>query len=168
MSLTDWLAIYAAALSTTVFVWNLVRATPKAKTTVVFGMDKKHRSGIYVNVQNRSPHAIHLASISLLYEYRSVGVLERLKHMVQFKQIPRRIGWVHSSLSLHGVKDGCPVQIQPMNSHDVFVPDSVLRSILSQAVSTRIAAVAQDRLWNNSYSGDIDYKVPKRDENNEA
>ena len=55
MKITDYLAIYAALLSTFVFFWNVVQSRPRIKVDLIFGVEgsgEPLRSGIYVFVRN--------------------------------------------------------------------------------------------------------------------
>ncbi len=55
MKVTEFLAIYAAGLSTIVFVWNYVRATPRIKVEIISGSDEidgEFVFGAYISVKN--------------------------------------------------------------------------------------------------------------------
>jgi len=65
----DYLSIYAAVLSTVVFIWNIVRTIPRFKVDLGVGVSDENgevQSGIFINVRNPSPHAVHIGSLSLL------------------------------------------------------------------------------------------------------
>ena len=157
MKLTGLLAIYAAVLSTIVFVWNVSHARPRVKVRLVPGVervDEECRIGVYISVHNTSAHTVHLSNvISLLYPYRRVGIRDRLSDLIRFRRLPRFTGWVHSSLSNWDVEDKCPVSVEARRSHDVFVPKDVLERVLKDAVRREIRAVVQDQLWQNTYLG---------------
>ncbi|CEH77010.1 conserved hypothetical protein [Xanthomonas citri pv. citri] len=112
-------------------------------------------------VQNRSPHTVHLSNISLLYRDRPPTWKEWLRHAWEFKRIPRRLGWVYSSLSNYEIPDGCPVAIEARNSHHVLVPESTLEEIFQRTGNTMLMAVAQDKLWNSVYSNVYEHSFPK-------
>ena len=155
MKTTDYLAIYAAILSTFVFLWNVLQSRPRIKVDVIFGIEGTGddvKSGVYIFVRNLSSHDVHLASIEILYPYTTVGLKTRLIHAWKYKRLPRRLGWVHSSLSNYSVASGCPVCVEARKSHQVFVPFSSVEKMLADAVNRSLIACVQDQLWNNIYS----------------
>lgn len=156
MKITDYLAIYAAILSTFVFLWNVIQSRPRIKVDLIFGIEgsgEEVKSGVYIFVRNLSAHDVHLSNIDILYPYKSSTVTERLAHIWRFKSLPRRLGWVHSSLSNYSVESGCPVCLEARKSHKVFISQPTLEEILTNAVDRVLMAGAQDQLWNNVYSG---------------
>jgi len=107
LKLTDLLAIYGAVLSTAVFLWNAVRARPKVKVRLVYASEKDENDdlqfGVRVFVQNPSAHTVHITAISLLYPWKKVGLGDRLAHIVKYRSLPTRVGWVSCGLALYGV-----------------------------------------------------------------
>ena len=155
MKMTDYLAIYAAVLSTGVFLWNIVQSRPQIKVDLLFSIDDasgKPESGASVIVRNHSSHDIHLANISILYPYRHVTFKERLEHLWRYRSWPSRVGWVNSSLSNYDIESGCPVCLEARKSHRVFIPDTKVKEMLSGATEGNLIACVQDQLWNNFYS----------------
>lgn len=160
---TDYLAIYAAFLSTLVFFWNVFQSKPKIKVDLIYGFEGKEedlKSGIYIFVRNLSAHDIHLSNFSILYPYRKTTVAEQASHLWKYKRFPRRIGWISSSLSNYSIKDGCPVCIGARQSHKVLIPDEAIESILEDAIQRSLIGCVQDQLWQNTYSPV--FKLPKR------
>lgn len=160
MKATEWLAIYAAALSTIVFSWNVFQSRPRLKVMIVFGIEELV-VGAHISVQNRSPHTIHLSNISILYRDRKPTWKEWLSHAWEFKRLPRRLGWVHSSLSNYKIADGCPVALEARNSHHVLVPEDTLERIFERTAERKIIAVVQDKIWNSVYSNVFEYSKPR-------
>lgn len=160
MKATEWLAIYAATLSTIVFGWNVFQSRPRLKVMIVFGIEELV-VGAHISVQNRSPHTIHLSSISILYRDRKPTWKEWLSHAWEFKRLPRRLGWVHSSLSNYKIADGCPVALEARNSHHVLVPEDTLEGIFERTAERKIMAVVQDKIWNSVYSNVFEYSKPR-------
>lgn len=155
MKITDYLAIYAAILSTFVFTWNVVQSRPRIKVDLIFGVEgsgEALKSGIYVFVRNLSAHDVHLSNIDILYPYKVSTLRERLAHTWRFKSLPRRLGWVHSSLSNYSLKSGCPVCLEARKSHKVLIPQATVETILAEATDRVLMACVQDQLWNNIYS----------------
>lgn len=157
---TDWLAIYAAALSTIVFGWNVLRSRSRLKVVVMFGFEDGV-GGASISVQNRSSHIVHLAGISVLYRYNRPSFKECVAHAWRFRRIPRRLGWVHSSLSNYEIADGCPRTLEARDSHHVLVPEKVLEAIFLEATERKIMAVVQGKIWNNVYSNVFAFPSPK-------
>lgn len=151
MGLTDWIAGYAAVLSTVVLIRDVARSKPRMKVRVVHGCGE-HGNGIFVAVQNVSQHTIHLAHVSLLYDRKSPTIAEWLTHAWRFRQIPRRLGWVHFPLEMHGIRDGCPVDVASHTSHQIFISDQELEQILQRSTSRKLIAYAQDQLWRSAHS----------------
>ncbi len=160
MKATEWLAIYAAMLSTIIFAWNIFQSRPRLKVMIVVGVED-HGIGAHISVQNRSSHTIHLANISIMYRDRKPTLKEWFYHAWEYKRIPRRLGWVYSSLSNHGIPDGCPLALEARNSHHVFVPEEVLEGVFQGASERRIIAVVQDKIWNSVYSNLFEYSAPR-------
>lgn len=127
MKVTEILAIYAALLSTIVFVWNIIRATPRIKVEVIFGTDKidgEYVSGAYISVKNPSPHTVHLSNVSILYPYKKKKIFELVTHALKYRRLPLSLGWVHSSLSNYEIEDGCPLALESGKSHGILVSES--------------------------------------------
>lgn len=164
MKITDYLAIYAASLSTLVFVWNFIQSRPRVKVNFTFAVevtDNGIAHGVNIFVRNVSSYELHLTSIDLLYSYMTPTLMDRLSHAWRFKTLPRRIGWVHASLSTFAVDSGCPMSLGPRKSHRVFIPQSSVDQVLSEASGPAIIACVHDQLWNRVYSRKFDCRVPK-------
>lgn len=155
MKITEYLAIYAAFLSTVVFAWNMHRAVPRFKVELIFGTKKindEYVSGAYISVQNPSNHTIHLSNISILYPYKKVNILELITHLIKYRRIPLNIGWVYSSLSNYDINDGCPVALEPGKSHEILFPSSTLEEVFKKSKERIIKASVQDQLWRTVHS----------------
>ena len=160
MKATEILSIYAAVLSTIVFVWNIHRAIPRYKVEVVFGTDKidgEYVTGAYISVKNPSPHTVHLSNISIRYPYRKANIFELIQHTLKYRRLPLSVGWVHSSLSNYNVEDKCPLALESGKSIGILVPESVLEEIFKESEKRVIKASVQDQLWRNKYSRKFEY-----------
>lgn len=163
MKMTDYLAIYAAVLSTIVFLWNIAQSRPQVKVDFLFSIndaDGKPEPGGSIIVRNHSSHDVHLANIRILYPYRHVTFKERLGHLWRFRRWPSRVGWVHSSLSNYGIESGCPVCLEARKSFRVFIPDEKVKAMLADATEGSLMACVQDQLWNNFYSRKFRWAEP--------
>lgn len=153
--MTDYLALYAALLSTFVFFWNVSRATPKVKVKICFGIDKiegEYVSGVYIQVLNPSASEVHLNNIQILYPYSKYSYWQLVSFVLRHRRIPWHRGWVHSSLSNYEIDDGCPLSLEPGKSHNILVPKCTLDEVFEDAVSREIMAVTQDQLDRKKYS----------------
>lgn len=160
MELNEVLAIYAAFLSTVVFLWNVSKATPKFKVDLMPGLDEKddsHEFGVYITVRNLSSQTVHLAGLDLLYQSEEPSILKRLQHIYRYRNWPFSIGWVHCNLSLYEIDDKCPLPLRAGQSHMVFVPEHVIEDILKKGIGSKLRAKAQDQLWRNKYSKPLSY-----------
>jgi hypothetical protein len=160
VELTEFLAIYAACLSTIVLAWNIRRAVPKYKIDLVFGTHGSGESldhGVYIGARNPSAHTVHLAGLDLLFRHRKPSLIENVKHLLKYRRWPRTVGWVHTSLYNYGLQDGYPLALEAGKSHDVFVPNKILEEILSDSVDRDIKAGVQDQLWRKKYSKKFEY-----------
>jgi len=160
---TDYVAIYGAALSAIVATWEYFRGRSKVRVLLIFAIgdvNGETQHGIGISIQNPSGHVVHLTNVSLLYPYTKLSLWGRLKNVIRFKRVLRTDGWCHSTLSFHGVEDGCPVSVEPGKSHYIFVRHETLEKVLADAHSRRLKAVVQDALWRNKYSKAFDYPLP--------
>ena len=160
MKLTEYLAIYAAVLSSIVFLWNISRSIPKYKIDIMFGVkgnDADMEHGVYIGVRNPSSQTVHLASFGLLYKYANPGIIEKAKFLVKYRRLPKTVGWVQTSLSNYDIEDECPISLDSGKSHSAFIPNSVLERILDDSVDRKIRGHVQDQLWRDKYSSEFLY-----------
>ena len=160
MKITEVLAIYAACLSTLVFLWNISKATPEFKVDLIHGLEEKgdeYIGGLYITVRNPSSHKIHLAGLDLLYQSEKSSILKKLIHLYKYKNWSGSIGWVHCILSHYDINDKCPTELDAGQSHRVFVPEDTINKIIGQGINRKIRAKAQDQLWRDKYSKPLEY-----------
>lgn len=165
LKITDYLAIYAAILSSLVFLWNVLQSRPRFKVDLMFGIDiidGISTSGASIVVRNTSPHDIHLAAIGLLFPYAKVGIKGWLLHLWLYKRWPRRLGWCHTGLSNYAINDGCPMCLEARKSHHVLVPEEIVEKVLSAATGDTIIATVQDQLWHKVYSSPFTWVCEKK------
>ena len=163
MNGTNFIAIYAAVLSTIVFIWNIRSSSPRYEVDLVIGIeevDGKMVSGIHVSIKNPSTRTVHISNVSLLYRYRHAKWHEYFIDALKYKRFPSNIGWVHSALSNYEIEDGCPIAIEPGKSHGILIQEKILEEIFEGSVDRRIKCVAQDQLWRNKYSSALEFPVP--------
>lgn len=152
---TDFLAIYGAFLSTLVFIWNVSKSKRKISVKLIYGMEGDEgnfQSGVYVFIQNPSTQVAHISGLSILRPWRKTSLLKTIVESIKHRRWFSTYGWVHSSLSLYKVDDGCPVSIEPGHSHKILIPDTVIVELLKSAAGRQIMASVQDQLWNETCS----------------
>lgn len=160
MKITEALSIYAAILSTIVFAWNIRKTIPSYKVEILIGTDKvddEYISGLYISVNNPSAHTVHLSNISVLYPHGERNLSEKLKHIFRYRRLPFNVGWCSSSLSNYEIDDKCPIALESGKSIGILVPETVLESIFENCDERLLKASAQDELWRNRYSNEIEY-----------
>lgn len=165
LTFTDYLAIYAAVLSTLVFLWNVVQSRPRIKVDLIFGFEgtgDDFKTGVYIVVRNLSSHDVHLADINILYPYAERSLKAALAHLWRFRRWPSQLGWVHSSLSNYSIESGCPVCLESRKSHKVLITEDALEEMLAKASDRKLRACVQDQLWNNVYSRVFKWPAPNK------
>src|SRR5262245_29635405 len=91
LRLTDYLAIYAAILSTFIFGWNFWSSRTRVRIRFMPGLDSVDgdaQTGAYVSIQNCSSHTVHLAALSILYPYRKKSIAHHILHTVKYRRWP--------------------------------------------------------------------------------
>jgi hypothetical protein len=151
----NFIAIYAALLSTFTFIWNIWNSKPKFTVEIVDGIEKingQFKAGVYIFIKNPSPHKVNVTSISLVYPYKNASLFEKLEHVWKYKNSPKHVGWVHTAVAFKKIKTGLPVSIEPRNSHSIFIPEKVLQETLSNCIDNKFAAIVHDALWRSKRS----------------
>ncbi len=151
----DFLAIYAAILSTLVFLWNVRKSRSKFKVIVVHGnseIDEKIKFGVYVSVQNTSHNVVFINAASVLYPYRRSTFWSKLWHLVRFRNSPISVGWIHTSPSYENIETGLPIVIQPGDSHGFLLPAAALNELTKDRSRSEIRLAIQNAHGQNTYS----------------
>jgi hypothetical protein len=161
MKLTDYLAIYAAVVSTAAFLWNVMHSRPRIRVDLLYAVEDG-QSGIIIVVRNLSPHDVHLAAMDLMYRYKKTRVRDYIADMRRFRSLPHQLGWVHTSLSLIHIDSGLPIKLEARKAHTVFLPNAVIERLLAGAVDRQLKAHVQDQLWKDVYSDALEMPVPTR------
>ena len=152
MKLIEFLAIYGASLSTVVFFWNFIHSRPKYKVRALVSGDEADPTrfaGAQILVQNKSTKVVHKSEITVFYPYKAARALDQIKDVARFRRLPLRVGWVGVCLRDYGIKDGCPIALEPGQVHQVFVPRELFNELLDRSLRREIRAFAKDRFWGN-------------------
>lgn len=159
MKLTDWIAIYAAVLSTCVFIWQFGQGKPRVKVAVVPGVvDGDH--GAYISVQNRSAHAVSISHCSFLYPGRKQTVWDWLTHAWQFRTFPRRLGWIHAFLP-YDLDLKLPARLEPHDSLGIFIPEAKLFEHFQGNLEMMVVFKVQDALWKDYFTNEYHFGFPE-------
>lgn len=171
----DLVAGYAAVLSTIVFIWNWRNSKPKFSVEILPGtanVDDEYIFGAYVFIKNPSNHKVNISNISLLYPYRETSFFKETESMLRdgdsfstrclkiWREIKRALHWkesryrywVHTHFPFEGIDTGLPRTIEARDAHKIFIPETNLKDVLAESTSGLFAAVAQNSLWDRSYS----------------
>lgn len=154
MKLTEYIAIYAALLSTLVFVWNIRNSWPRVTVEIVLGT-KENDHGVHIFIKNPSSQTVNIQSVSPLFPFQRLTIIKRLKYVCRFKRF-RYVDWAHGRFD-DEIVTGLPTSIAPQNAHSIFIPDKKIRGMLRRNRATRFAAVVQDALWRNKYSAPFQF-----------
>jgi hypothetical protein len=155
LTFTDFVAFYAAFLSSIVFFWTIKNSKLRFKVRLIHGgdeIDGELISGIYVFIQNPSGHKVHLEQIDIVYPYKKSSFYETLRTIFKFHRFPSRYNWCHTFFSNYALDSGCPVTIEPGQAHRVLIPQKVVDQISNQSVVPILRASGQDSLWRSKFS----------------
>lgn len=159
MKITDWLAVYAAILSSMVFIWNVLQSRPKYKVKIFTSfetVDGLLTGGVSVIILNTSQKPVHLSNILFLYKERTPTIYERIHYIYKYKTV-RYVGWVRIYLQMFGVNDKCPATIEPYKSLSVFVAREDVERLIRGSSSRVFRAIVQDALWRENRSAKFHY-----------
>ena len=149
----NWVAVYGAALSTIIFARDWLKSKNRLRVTVAHGVDSERYHGVcaVIRVSNHGYRPLMLFHVGLLWEFRTITLRDRIKHLIRYRRFPRRLGWIRGSLPAREGGYGFPCAIEPLQSADFWVP---FTAIDDESDETRnvIIASAQDALGRNSYS----------------
>ena len=163
LKLTEILAVYGAALSSVVFIWNISRARAKVRVRLSFAIesgDDAIKTGVGIFIQNHSTSTVYVTNVSFLYPFRSISYRERFLDIWNYKRITSTAGWCFSALSNYGILHGLPSPIEPGQSHYIFVSDGKLRDVVKTAIRPEVRVSVQDALWRNTLSRTFDIRPP--------
>lgn len=158
MNFTSAVAVYGAALSTIVFLWNVHRARSKIRVKIV-GSSVEGGPGVCVSLQNFTSQTLHVTAIWILvpdHSMRPYGLPPwpvRVWRMLKYRRFDRYIGWHRYEGMMKNEAAVLPKAIAPGTSHLVHIPAEPLVRALRECNAQGFAALAQDALWRESHSG---------------
>lgn len=158
---TDWIAIYAALVSTWVFGWQVRQARPRIIVSAMGGLVNDDY-GAYISIRNNSVHAIKIESCSLLYQSRKQPLWSWLKVVWQFKRVPRFHGWNIRFLP-DSLKLELPARLAPYDSLNIFIPESALLDLFGGGSERRLIFKIQDAMWKDYYTNEFSFGFPDFD-----
>ncbi|MDP3634110.1 hypothetical protein [Phenylobacterium sp.] len=155
MKITDYLAIYGAALSTAVFLWTVGKARRRLTVRMTPGIlsGDDDTAGFYavVHIVNRQSVSIRADHVGILWPYRKVTFWAKLKHVARYRSGWATVGWVHGALPT-STKAELPKVIEAGHSHMVWVRHEELEAALSGDQARRCMACVSDGVGQRFYS----------------
>jgi hypothetical protein len=155
---TDFIAIYAALLSTLVFVWNFRNSQPRFKVELFSGF-KEQEHGVFIDIKNPSSQVVIINVVWLLFPLRTAKLVEKVTNLCRFKRLPH-LDWVRGSIFAEVIATELPVSLAPRNSHRIFIPEAKIREMLQRTPSTSFAAGVRDALGGSKYSSPLHHHIP--------
>lgn len=169
VTLTDYIAIYAAIVSTFVFLWNIRNEKSQIKVEIMYGaeeVDGKFYTGIYIIIKNLSQHKIYLNALSLAYMYKKISIRYWIEHFLEFRNLRKYIHWCHGpNLFYEDTNTDIPISIEPRSSISKFVPDNIVKEFLNDSVNDKLVAEVQTALGKSIYSPIFLYEKEGEDNN---
>lgn len=158
----DWVAIYAAVLSTIVFLWNIKNSKPSYSVELAPSAQdngKEIEDGIDITIKNPSSKVVNISNISLVYASpREAFFLVNLYRGLSEKLLnlePSNVR-AHYFLPVHGelFKPKTFLSIDAHNSKNIFVPLSSMEEMLKDpdVENGVFYAIVQDALSRRRYS----------------
>lgn len=158
LKITDWLAIYAAVVSTLVFWWTIKQSKAKIKVDILPGfetIDGIPTSGYFIIIRNISSQPIPIGSISILSQYKQATLFSRLNHLLKYRRFSQSEGWVYHSLSSYNIDTKCPITLEPRSFHKIIISFDKIDSLLKEDSLRLIKVNVQDQLWKGYFSKPI-------------
>jgi hypothetical protein len=159
----DWkalIAIYAAVLSTVVFVWNIRISRGRLRVQILHGAEEVDDGivhGVYVSIQNPSHKPVYVRHASVLYPSVSSTFFGRLLHLLKYRRWSRSAGWVHTSPSYEEIMTDLPKTIQPGDSCGFIMDKQKLLRLVEGRKQGILRVSVQDALWRTTYSNIMEY-----------
>ena len=162
MKLTDYLAMYAAFISTFVLVWNIRNSRPDFKVKLMHGIgeskDGTRGMGLFAYVENSSSKPVFIKPIGFLTLSEKPSLWSRFKHTIKYKRYVRAQGWVHGHLDGYGIEQETETKLEPGQSFSVFISMETFNQIAQKSGTRTIRAFAQNALGENRYSSSIEVR----------
>lgn len=160
MKLTEYLAIYAAIMSSVVFFWNVRKSRPNFRVKVSHGIgdqkDGTKTAGFVASVENMSAQTVFIKPISILIFKENPTLKDRWTFLRKYKRYSRTQGWVFGNFENFDIEQDRQNKLEPGQSFSVFIPASVCKVIAEHSKSTIFRAYAQNELGENRYSKDME------------
>lgn len=145
------LAVYGAALSTTLGVLQYRRSRRTVRLTAVPATradDELTGNFVRVSIANSGFETVHVRSASMLVEYDKPSLRKRLRHMRRFRSLNRFQGFVRYGLpdDTHFDRE-LPASIEPGRNLALWVPRAAMKDARAEAkASKKIRVSVQDEL----------------------
>lgn len=167
LELTKYLAVYAAVLSTIVFLWNVkqARSTFRVHLAFAFGHSKGETvPGLLVDIQNPSSHTVHLVDVSFITRFKSGIRFKNIMRFIRSRDPLALSSCFEMRFPPHLIDTGLPVSVQPRASHTIFVPCVTVEKYLVASDDGIIQVAIRDALGRKRYSQKFVFPVQSSDE----
>jgi hypothetical protein len=152
MTLTDFLAIWGATLSTVVVGRELLASRDKLKVQFIHGAHDTEGACAVIWIANPGKRAIMVQYAGYAWPFQNLSFFEKVRHFIKYRHHWRTIGWCHTPLSAALVEPSpLPKLLEPGHSEQIWIPLSSLQDSARHHQGLLIAQV-QDALGRSYYS----------------
>ena len=160
MELTEFLALYAAIVSTGMLGWSVYQSRASYKVEVnhaLYDVREEAKGGIAIKALNHSPQAVHLQGFLLIAGNEKTNLLKKGNHIFPVRNMHILGAVEYASLEKYSVDDQCPITLGSGESHIVNIPLEALIEIRKLTNTSKLFACVQDQLGKKIYSKAFDY-----------
>jgi hypothetical protein len=161
MTLTDFLAVWGAALSTLVAGREILLSRDKLKVQLIHGASDTDGVCAVLFIANAGKRAIMVQYAGYAWPFEKLSFFQKLRLFVKYRNHWSTIGWCHTPLSSDLVEASpLPKLLEPGHSEQLWIPLASLRKSAGGEPGPLVAQV-QDALGRNYYSQPV-YFGPAR------
>jgi len=161
MTLTDFLAVWGAALSTLVAAREILLSRDKLKVQLIHGVSDTAGACAVLFIANPGKRAVMVQYAGYAWPYEKLTFLQKLRHFMKYRHHWRTIGWCHTPLSSDLVEASpLPKLLEPGHSEQLWIPLASLRNS-ARGEPGLVVAQVQDALGRSYYSEAV-YFGPSR------
>jgi len=164
MQITDFLALYAAVLSTALPVigwWRSRRALViDMMLEVGSGSSEGTHIGAAIFVRNVKTSPVEVQHVGLIWPYRKVSWREKIIKTLRYRRPWWATSWVHGSLP-NGTETNMPALVEGWRSLHIYLDRAALLEQIVESGERTVRATVQDALGQTYYSGPFEVPVIK-------
>lgn len=155
MSLTDFLAVWGAGLSTLVVIREVLSSRDKLRVQLVHGVSDELGACAVLFIANPGKRAIMVEYAGYAWPFERLSFLRKVQQFIRYRNNWSTIGWCHTALSAKVTESSpLPKLLEPGHSVQIWIPLASLRRGAGGEPELVIAQV-QDALGRNYYSGAV-------------